>query len=138
MSYANTTDFEQRLTEERFKAIYGEDIASAQSDLDSASAEIDIMLSRRYQVPVNSSSTASILKSWCLTLSEELAYSRNINSKENEKIKSRVENVRKLLSEIGKGDGSLPGATEKDSSSAGAVFVKGDAPIFTTENLRGF
>ncbi len=137
MSYATVTDLKQRIPEDRFNAVYPDD-ASALVDIEIAEAEVNIHIQTRYQVPVTAVGLLPILKSWTLTLAEELLYSRNIQSDEYKKNQSRVENVRQSLLAVSEGRLRLAGATEAPSNAPTAVFVKGDEPIFTSDNLRGF
>lgn len=137
MSYATVADLRLRITSDRYNAIYSSD-DEANTDLATAEAEVELYLQARYQVPVTVASLHPMLKSWVLTLAEELVYSRNIQSDENTKIRGRVEHVRTLLQKIATGEMKLSGVAENVSPAGGAVLVKGDTPVMTETNLRGY
>ena len=49
----------------------------AQSDLDSAEAEINGLIGTRFRVPVTAEGSLPLLRHWAVTLAEELAWSRS-------------------------------------------------------------
>ena len=113
--------------------------AEAESDLAAAEAEIDGVIGVRYTVPVTSAAAAGLLKSWTLTLAEELAWSRSGKDALPKNLEQRLETVRRYLRDVAKGETDLPGAAENADSGAGSVvLVEGNTPEFTREKLAGF
>ena len=95
MSYADTEQLRSRLGEAVFDEIYPD--KSDAADLESAEAEIDGAIASRYRLPVAGKRTLSLLRDWTLTLAEERAYARAAGSSFAEKVRLRVEQVRKYL-----------------------------------------
>lgn len=136
--YATCDDLNARIGVSEAAQIYP-DIATAESDLESASAEIDAAVCVRYRVPVTASAALPLLRDWCLTLAEERAYARIAGSEFGEKVKLRVDRVRKLLDEIRAGTFQLPGnPAESGSGGGGASCLAVDEPVFVREKMRGF
>lgn len=133
--YATADDLMERLGKSVFDEIYPEPEGAA-SDLADACAEIDGCIGKRYAVPVSAESALPLLKGWALTLAEERAYARTEGSSFAEKIKLRVEQVRKYLEDIRNGLFLLPGAPENEQS----VFTihQSDPEVFGRGNMEGF
>ena len=143
MSYASVSELCGRLGNSIFSEIYGaegqtdfsEDPA-ALSDLASAAAEIDGAIAPRYRLPVKGERSLALLKDWNLTLAEERAFARPAGGNYTEKVKLRVEQVRKYLEMIRAGSFRLPDASEKQNSSV--AFASVGKPVFGRENMKGF
>ena len=141
-TYASQDEFQKRLGERLWSAIYDNRAAYQQDvvDLAAASAEIDGSVSVRYVLPVTGENTLALLKDWTLTLAEERAYARTAGSEFPEKVKSRVAQVRSSLELLREGRFRLPDATEVGSGSGGPsiALVQSDEPIFTRDRMRRF
>jgi len=135
MSYAVAEDLRGRIGDSAFEEIYTSEEAAA-SDLESASAEIDGAIASRYRLPVRGSRTLALLKDWNLTLAEERAYARCAGSSFAEKVKLRVEQVRKYLEMIRSGAFRFPDAEENKAGSV--AFASGKPPVFGRGNMEGF
>lgn len=111
----------------------------AQSDLDSAEAEINGLIGTRFRVPVTAEGALPLLKHWTLTLAEELAWSRSGKGKLPENLSTRVKQVREYLEKIAGGTMTLAGA-EQDEETGGAsiAFFDGNEPVFGREKMRGY
>lgn len=119
MSYAQIHDLEARLGV-IYEPVYSTSAESAPSDdLESAAAEIDGALANRYKLPVKGGRSLALLKDWNLTLAEERAYARCAGSEYAEKVKLRVDQVRKYLDMILANQFQLPDAEEKKLLGAG-------------------
>ena len=146
MSYASATELRQRIGGSVFDEIYDlsdGSVLSDQSDifddLESAGAEIDGAIAARYALPVTGERSLALLKDWNLTLAEERACARPAGSVFSEKIKRRVDQVRKYLDMIRTDQFRLPDAQEKATSSgSGIALVQQDAPIFDRKKMTGF
>lgn len=141
MSYAVVSDLSSRIGSSVFTEIYGSGTShpEAESDLASAAAEIDGAIASRYQIPVSGERSLALLKDWCLTLAEERAYARPVGGDFTEKIKRRVDQVRKYLDMIRADQFRLPDAPENSAASgANIALVKCDAPIFDRRKMGGF
>jgi len=113
--------------------------AEAESDLAAAEAEIDGAIGVRYTVPVASAAAAALLKSWTLTLAEELAWSRSGKDALPKNLSDRLANVRRCIRDVAKGEMDLVEAEENADSGAGSVvLVEGNTPEFTRQKLAGF
>ena len=148
MSYATEDELKQRIGESVFQEIYflsdGSD-GSDQSDkirddLESAAAEIDGAIAFRYRLPVTGERSLALLKDWNLTLAEERAFARPVGGDYTEKIKRRVDQVRKYLDMIRADQFRLPDAPEKGAASSGSgiALVQQDKPVFGREEMSGF
>lgn len=136
MSYATAEQLRARLGGGIFDEIYGEtDPAEAAADLESAEAEIDGAIASRYRLPVNGRRTLPLLRDWTLTLAEERAYARAAGSGFAEKVRLRVEQVRKYLEMIRSGTFLLPDADERRDASV--AFASCREPVFGRENMKG-
>ena len=135
--YAQLTDLQKRLGT-RFAAIYGTVHDEAASDLEAAAAEVDGYLANRYIVPVTAAAPAPLLKSWNLTLAEELAYSRAGGSSIPDKVAERAKTLRQQLSKVAEGVFKLPGARETDLGTGSAAIIQCDRPAFTRKQMEGF
>lgn len=135
MSYATVEDLKERLGV-IFGDVYDSDEAAALSDLQGAAAEIDGALASRYIVPVRTPGAQALLKDWTLTLAEERTYSRSAGSQYAEKVKRRIDQVRKYLDMIHLARFSLAGAEENTAESIAVVNISD--PVFTREKLKGF
>lgn len=135
MVYATADDLRKRIGERSFAEIYpaGE---NAGEDISAAQAEIDGNLSCRYEVPVTDGGALPLLKDWTLTLAEEKASARPAGSQFTEKVKLRVEQVRKYLERIRLGTFLVPGAKETEKN----IFSihKAETPLMTRDGLEGF
>ena len=139
MSYATTEDLEQRLGEQKFKAIYRDDTEKPADDLAESSAEIDGYIAKRYAVPVTAPGAVILLRAWELDLAVERAYLRPGGSEIPEKYKTRAATVRQNLRDIAKGSMVLPAdALENENSAGGSVFVTGNEPEFTRDKMAGY
>ncbi len=137
MSYATAEQLKARLGAGIFDEIYGEtDPAEAAADLESAETEIDGAIASRYRLPVNGRRTLPLLRDWTLTLAEERAYARAAGSGFAEKVRLRVEQVRKYLEMIRSGTFLLPDADERRDASV--AFASCREPVFGRENMEGF
>ena len=135
MSYADTELLRARLGEAVFDEIY-QDESDAAADLESAAAEIDGAIASRYRLPVTGKRTLSLLRDWTLTLAEERAYARAAGSGFAEKVRLRVEQVRKYLEMIRNGTFLLPAAEERKDGSV--AFASCREPVFGRDNMEGF
>lgn len=148
MSYATADDLKQRIGESVFQEIYGLSDGSDQSDqsdkvtddLESAAAEIDGAIAFRYRLPVTGERSLALLKDWNLTLAEERAFARPVGGDYTEKIKRRVDQVRKYLDMIRADQFRLPDAPEKGAATSGSgiALVQQDKPVFGREEMSGF
>lgn len=135
MSYADTELLRARLGEAVFDEIY-QDESDAAADLESAAAEIDGAIASRYRLPVTGKRTFSLLRDWTLTLAEERAYARAAGSGFAEKVRLRVEQVRKYLEMIRNRTFLLPDAEERKDGSV--AFASCREPVFGRDNMEGF
>ena len=146
MSYATAAELRQRIGGSVFDEIYDvsdqsdlSDRSDITDDLESAGAEIDGAIASRYALPVTGSRSLALLKDWNLTLAEERAYARPAGGDFTEKIKRRVDQVRKYLDMIRTDEFRLPDAAENSAGSAGGIaLVRRDDPIFDREKMEGF
>ncbi len=146
MSYASASELRQRIGGRVFDEIYDvsdrsdlSDQPAIIDDLESAAAEIDGALAARYALPVTGERSLALLKDWNLTLAEERAYARPAGSEFSEKIKRRVNQVRKYLHLIRTDQFRLPDAPEKPASSGSSIaLIRRDEPIFDREKMGGF
>ena len=148
MSYATEDELKQRIGESVFQEIYflsdGSDRSDVSDkvtdDLESAAAEIDGAIAFRYRLPVTGERSLALLKDWNLTLAEERAFARPVGGDYTEKIKRRVDQVRKYLDMIRADQFRLPDAPEKGAASAGSgiALVQQDKPVFGREEMGGF
>ncbi|MBQ6598923.1 MAG: DUF1320 family protein [Lentisphaeria bacterium] len=168
MSYASAEELRQRIGGSVFDEIYNlsEPIIPAESsdeagseqaeqivlrssssdegsditdDLESAAAEIDGAIAARYALPVTGSRSLALLKDWNLTLAEERAYARPAGADFSEKIKRRVDQVRKYLDLIRNDQFRLPDAAENSSGSGSTIaLVQRDDPVFDRDKMGGF
>ena len=148
MSYATADDLKQRIGESVFQEIYflsdGSDRSDVSDkvtdDLESAAAEIDGAIAFRYRLPVTGERSLALLKDWNLTLAEERAFARPVGGDYTEKIKRRVDQVRKYLDMIRADQFRLPDAPEKGAATSGSgiALVQQDKPVFGREEMSGF
>lgn len=139
MSYATNAELRSRLGDAAFRELYGANPAAADDDLASAAAEINGAIGSRYAVPVTAEEPLRLLKDWNLTLAEERASARAAGAAFSDKVKSRVEQVRKYLAMILAEEFQLPGATANNTDSVAAhVVVSADEPNFTRDSLEGY
>lgn len=148
MSYATADDLKQRIGESVFQEIYflsdGSDLSDQsdkiRDDLESAAAEIDGAIAFRYRLPVTGERSLALLKDWNLTLAEERAFARPVGGDYTEKIKRRVDQVRKYLDMIRADQFRLPDAPEKGAATSGSgiALVQQDKPVFGREEMSGF
>ncbi len=137
MSYATIDDLKLRLSD-LFSGIYisidGKSMdAEAAADLESAAAEINSNIAVRYELPTAN----TLLKTWNVTLAEELAWGRTGKAEIPKMVVDRVANVRKMLREIANGERLLPDVKEKSKSNS-MSFVQIDEPHFTRDKMGGF
>ena len=146
MSYATAEELRQRIGSGIFDEIYNLSYPSDLSnpsdiidDLEAAGAEIDGAVASRYALPVTGPRSLALLKDWNLTLAEERAYARPVGGDFSEKIKRRVDQVRKYLDMIRNDQFRLPDAEENSSLSDGGIaLVQRDDPIFDRKKMEGF
>jgi phage gp36-like protein len=141
--YATIDDLKKRLS--RFYAeLYADangtvDEELMTEDLLAATAEIDGSVAARYQTPVTADGALPLLKSWCLTLVEEIAWSRGGRDELPENVKDRAKAVRDNLRRAGDGTFRLPAApAETTSGQGGASILSVAEPVFTREKMSGF
>lgn len=144
MAYATTDDLKARLRR-AYAALYGDDDTAVvdealmADDLAAASAEIDGAIAARYSTPVTADGALPLLRSWALTLAEELAYSRAGGADLPEKVKAMAKNVREQLARVAKGEFLLPASPAENTNGAGgASLVDCADPVFTRTKLQGF
>ena len=146
MSYATAEELRQRIGSGIFDEIYNLSYPSDLSnpsdiidDLEAAGAEIDGAVASRYALPVTGPRSLALLKDWNLTLAEERAYARPVGGDFSEKIKRRVDQVRKYLDLIRSDQFRLPDAEENSSGSGGTIaLIQRSEPIFDRKNMEGF
>ena len=146
MSYATAAELRQRIGGSVFDEIYavltGADpsgLPGIADDLESASAEIDGAIASRYALPVTGPRSLALLKDWNLTLAEERAYARPAGGDFTEKIKRRVDQVRKYLDMIRADEFKLPDAGENAAGSGSTIaLIRRDEPIFDRDKMDGF
>ena len=140
--YANCVELRQRLGRKIFNEIYNctdaDTPETAESDIAAAAAEVDGSLAARYQLPIANIRSTALLKDWVLTLAEERAYARAAGANYAEKIKSRVEQVRKYLEKIQQDLFKLPDAAEKRDSSSRIALHHGETALFGRNNMKDF
>lgn len=143
MDYTTLADLEGRL-KRYYAQLYkdsetGEvDEQTATDDLTDAEAEVNASVAVRYSVPVTAATALPMLRSWTLTLAEELAWRHSAQGKTPDNVVTRVEAVRDALKALATGDKALPGAAESATSAGGAAFVQCNTPEFTREKMEGF
>lgn len=138
MSYATANDLRERIGASVYGELYSSD-AAAETDLESAAAEIDGAIAFRYQLPVAGIRSLALLKDWNLTLGEERAFARPAGSDFTEKVKARVAQVRKYLEMIRDDSFRLPDAAENGGKSSGGIaLVQCDDPVFGRDKMGGF
>lgn len=139
--YADVTDLQTRISDvfsELYRRLDGSVMAAeAGEDLAAASAEIDGAVGVRYSVPVTSSQALPLLKSWCLTLAEELAWARS-GRQTPESVRDRVKTVREMLAKVSAGSFSLAGASLPTAETGVIADVECDEPVFGRRRMRGF
>lgn len=143
--YASVKDLQLRLGPV-YADLYAESFSSEEpdntvpeSDLAAAAAEIDGTLGVRYTLPVTSQSAAALLKNWCITLAEELAWARSGKEETPANVKDRVAQVRKALQRVADGTMLLPGAVQSANSGGGSVVtVEGSEVVFGREKMKGY
>lgn len=143
MRYAEIADLRLRLSDLYLGVYIAQDGSpmdeEATADLDAATAEIDSFLGGRYRVPVEAETVLPLLKSWTLTLAEELAWCRSGKGEPPKGVITRVAMVRAALEAIADSKRSLPGAEEKTAAAGGGVSLfQADPQIFTADSLGGF
>lgn len=146
MSYATAEELRQRIGSGVFDEIYNlsdlsdlSDKSDIAGDLEAAGAEIDGAVAARYALPVTGPRSLALLKDWNLTLAEERAYARPVGGDFSEKIKRRVDQVRKYLDMIRADQFRLPDAAENSSGSGGTIaLVQRDDPVFDRDQMGGF
>jgi phage gp36-like protein len=139
--YITRTDVKDRLARQ-YATLYVKsgtlDETLIDDDIEAAEAEANGYLAVRYAVPVTAG--LALVKNWCLTLVEELAYSRAPSEALPAKITDRVAAVRKALADVAAGRltlGADPAPSEK-TAGADAIVVSGPDPEFTREKMAGF
>ena len=139
--YASAADLQTRIGDvfaELYRRLDGTTMADeASADLAAASAEIDGAVGMRYAVPVSSEQALPLLKNWCLTLAEELAWARS-GRQTPESVKDRVKTVRELLGKVAAGSFSLAGASLQATENGIIAEIECDEPVFGRRRMRGF
>ena len=139
--YASVAELQRRIGD-----VYAELYVTAQGqamtdeagdDLAAASAEIDGACGMRYTVPVTSPQALPLLKSWCLTLAEELAWARS-GRNTPDGVKERVKAVRELLAKVAEGKFTLAGADVPGTEANGGIaLVECEEPVFGRSRMKG-
>ncbi len=144
MSYATAAELRQRIGGSVFDEIYNvsdpsdlSGLTDITDDLEAAAAEIDGAIAARYALPVTGPRSLALLKDWNLTLAEERAYARPAGADFTEKIKRRVDQVRKYLDLIRADQFRLPDAAENQAS-GGIALIHRDDPVFDRDQMGGF
>ena len=135
MSCAAPADLKARIGVSVYDEIYPGDVG-AEDDLAEAQAEVDGNVGVRYALPLAGNASLALVKGWTLTLTEERAFSRSAGSQYAEKVKLRVDQVRKYLELVRVGDFKLPGEPEKSGGSAAFAAIR--PPVFGRDNMEGF
>ena len=145
MSYASVEELRRRIGQAIFDEIYPSDQSDksdksdASADLLAAAAEIDGAISSRYRLPVTGNVALALLKDWCLTLAEERAYARPVGGEFTEKVKRRVDTVRKYLDMIRLGEFKLSDAPENTSNGAAKIaLIRRNDAVFDRNKMEGF
>lgn len=141
--YATIADLKKRLKGFYTELYAGENGAvdedSMTEDLTSANAEIEGSIAARYQTPVTAADALPLLKNWCLTLTEELAWSHGGRDELPENVVTRAKTVREQLKRVGEGNFKLPAApAETTSGQGGASILSISEPVFTRDKMQGF
>ena len=110
------------------------------ADIDGAEGEVDGYLAQRYTVPVTAAQALRSIRSWCLTLVEEIAYGAIPGRKLPESISTRAAAVRTRLEAVADGSLSLGSAETpgERADAADAIVVDGETPVMGRTNLAGF
>lgn len=144
MSYATAAELRQRIGGSVFDEIYNvsdplvlQSSSDITDDLEAAAAEIDGAIAARYALPVTGNRSLALLKDWNLTLAEERAYARPAGAEFTEKVKRRVDQVRKYLDLIRADQFRLPDAAENQAS-GGIALIQRDDPVFDRDQMGGF
>ena len=142
-NYAAIADLQLRLSDlygNLYRKLDGTAMTEeAQADLDAAEAEIDGMIGTRYVVPVESGAALPLLKSWTVTLAEELAWSRSGKNELPKNVQQRAETVRKNLALIAGGKMLLAAAAQDETSGGGSVAgIAGNDPVFGRDKMAGY
>lgn len=141
--YATVDDLKKRLAK-YYAKLYRDDEGAVDEtlmadDLSAASVEIDGYLANRYQVPVSTGGALALLKGYCLTLCEELAFMHGAANDVPDKVTKRVEGVRSKLNQIADGKFLLPSAPPETAAGAGsAAIIDCAEPLFTRDQLQGY
>lgn len=135
--YATAEDLAARLGTV-YPMIYGDDSAAAASDIDSAAAEINGAIAGRYRVPVTAAAALPLLKDWTLTLAEERTYSRSAGPDYSDKVKRRVDQVRKYLEMIRTDQFRLAAEENQSIAGGGVAMVQSETLVFDRDSLAGF
>ena len=141
--YASVKDLQLRLGPV-YADLYAEsfeaepDNTVPESDLSAAAAEIDGTLGVRYTLPVTAPNSAALLKNWCITLAEELAWARSGKEETPANVKDRVAQVRKALQRLADGTMLLPGAVQTASGGDSVATVEGNDVVFGREKMKGY
>ncbi len=145
MSYATAAELRQRIGGSVFDEIYNvsdpsdlSGLTDITDDLEAAAAEIDGAIAARYALPVTGPRSLALLKDWNLTLAEERAYARPAGADFTEKIKRRVDQVRKYLDMIRADQFRLPDAAENTAGSGSIALIQRDDPVFDRDQMGGF
>ena len=123
-----------------FSELYGERDGrnAAECDLAAAAAEIDCMLSGRYQVPLTSPEALPLLKQWNIVLAEEMAWSRTSAALIPERTAKAIERVRLLLDRAAAGELILANAAPTTQAGAAFQLLEADELLFSREKMRRF
>ena len=140
MSYATVDDLKNRM-KEFYNELYldGESVNDdlASEDLAAVSAELDGALGNRYSIPITASSAMPLLRSWALTLCEELAWCRGDAVEVPEAVEKRCAKVRELLVFYADGKRRLSGAAQVVNSES-VSLVQAATPVMTRDDLAGW
>ena len=141
--YLSRTDVENRLRrsyETLYKRAGAVDTDLIDADIEQAEAEVNSYLAQRNTVPITDTMALRVIRSWSLTLVEELAYGAIPGRKLPESVATRAKAVRVQLAKAADGTLSLGAAQTPSERAAAAEAIIVDAvdPVFGRDNMKGF
>jgi len=108
--------------------------------IDNAEGEVDSYISARYDIPVTDTEALRVIRSWALTLVEEIAYGLIPGREIPDGVKTRAKITRTQLEMVAEGKRGLGASitpTER-ADGASAIIVDGPAAVMGRTNLEGF
>lgn len=141
--YANLEDLKKRL-KSNYSNIYSDDAGIVDEslmtgDLNTAAAEVNASIAKRYTVPVVETDALPMLKAWQLALAVEAAWSRVDIDELPGKVKDAAKIARDQMKALAAGNFTLPAApAESTGGAGGAVIIKAEKPVFGRSNMEGF